>query len=46
MMFNLEQVLKGVRGRVNAPYPTNKVGDSHRFRDLLSCGSCVDCRLG
>lgn len=46
MMFNLEQVLKGVRGRVNGPYPTNVLGNSHCFRDLLFCGSGVDCGLG
>ena len=44
--FNLEQVLKGVSGRVNAPHPTNIVGDSHRFRDLLFCSSSAHCRLG
>lgn len=46
MTFNLDQALKGVRGRVNAPYPTNKVGNSDCFRDLLFCSSSAHCRLG
>ena len=46
MTFNLDQVLKGVRGRVNGPYPANIVGDPHRFRDLLFCSSRAHCRLG
>ena len=46
MAFILEHVLKGVSDRVDAPYPTNIVGDSYRFRDLLFCGSSAHCRLG
>ena len=44
MAFDLEYVLKGVRGRVNAPDPTDVLGYSQRLRDLFFCSTSLNRR--